>query len=94
MLIFYLPNLTFGYFLLQVSGLVSRGFRPPSLSAIIVGDDKASQIYVGNKIKAAEKCGLKSEIIAKDSSVSQDELLDIIDGLKTNGKVRYLYSVM
>ena len=65
----------------QVSGLVSGGKRPPHLTAVIVGDDKASQIYVGNKMKAAEKCGLRATILKRDSSLEQNELLDILHQL-------------
>ena len=72
----------------QVSGLVSSGKRPPSLTAVIVGDDKASHIYVGNKMKAAEKCGLHANIIQRDSSLTQEELLEILDNLKRDEKVR------
>ena len=71
----------------QVSGLVSEGKRPPSLTAIIVGDDKASQIYVRNKMKAAERCGLRADIIQKDSSLTQEELLELLDGLKRDDEV-------
>ncbi|CAI8044405.1 Bifunctional methylenetetrahydrofolate dehydrogenase/cyclohydrolase, mitochondrial [Geodia barretti] len=65
----------------EVSGLVSGGKRPPHLTAVIVGDDKASQIYVGNKMKAAEKCGLRATILKRDSSLEQNELLDILHQL-------------
>jgi methylenetetrahydrofolate dehydrogenase(NAD+)/5,10-methenyltetrahydrofolate cyclohydrolase len=71
----------------EVSGLVSRGNRPPSLTAVIVGDDKASQIYVGNKMKAAEKCGLRANIIQRDSQLSQEELLEMLDELGRDGEV-------
>ena len=71
-----------------MSGLVSRGNRPPSLTAVIVGDDKASQIYVGNKMKAAEKCGLCANIIQRDSQLSQEELLEMLDELGRDGEVR------
>ena len=74
--------------LLQVAGLVSRGRRPPHLTAVIVGDDKASQIYVGNKMKAAEKCGLKATVLKKDSSLQQTQLLEILDQLGRDDQVQ------
>ena len=68
--------------------MVSRGTRPPSLTAVIVGDDKASHIYVGNKMKAAEKCGLHANIIHRDSQLTQEELLEMLDELGRDEKVR------
>ena len=66
---------------------MSQGKRPPSLTAVIVGDDKASQIYVGNKLKAAEKCGLRADTIQRGSSLSQEELLELIDSLRRDDGV-------
>lgn len=70
-----------------MAGLVSRRRRPPHLTAVIVGDDKASQIYVGNKMKAAEKCGLKATVLKKDSSLQQTQLLEILDQLGRDDQV-------
>ena len=72
----------------QVAGLVAQGRRPPHLTAVIVGDDKASQIYVGNKMKTAEKCGLKATVVQRDSSLGQTELLEILDQLGSDPEVR------
>ena len=67
--------------------MVSQGKRPPSLTAVIVGDDKASQIYVRNKMNAAERCGLHANIIQRDSSLRQDELIEIMDQLGRDDQV-------
>ena len=64
---------------------MARGRRPPHLTAVIVGDDKASRIYVGNKMKAAEKCGLKATVVQRDSSLGQTELLEILEILDQLG---------
>ena len=53
----------------------------PGLAVIIVGDDKASRIYVNNKKKACEEVGFYSEEIALPAKTSQKERLDIIDNL-------------
>ena len=71
-----------------MSRLVSRGNRPPSLTAVLVGDDKASRIFVGNKMKAAEKCGLRANLVQRDSTLSQEELLELLDELGRDGEVR------
>ena len=36
----------------EVSNFISKGSRPPHLAAILVGDNKASETYVRNKMKA------------------------------------------
>ena len=51
---------------------------------IIVGDDPASRIYVNNKKKACEVCGIRSEEYALDASTTEEELLQLI--AKLNGR--------
>lgn len=59
----------------------------PSLVVILVGEDPASQIYVNNKKKTAEKIGIDSEIINYPSDISQDVLLDKIEDLNKDETV-------
>ncbi|MCU7611704.1 bifunctional methylenetetrahydrofolate dehydrogenase/methenyltetrahydrofolate cyclohydrolase [Anaplasma capra] len=59
----------------------------PSLVVIIVGDDPASQLYVGNKQRKAEELGLQSRTIALEYDTSQEELLCIIDELNRDKNV-------
>lgn len=60
-----------------------------SLAVIIVGEDKASQLYVANKRKACESLGITSETYYLPEDTSQKELLELIDELNkdknTNG---------
>lgn len=60
-----------------------------SLAVIIVGEDKASQLYVANKRKACESLGITSETYYLPEDTSQKELLELIDKLNkdknTNG---------
>ena len=56
----------------------------PHLAVILVGDDTASQIYVNNKKKTAEKIGVKSTVFLYDKSVSQDELISKIKELNAD----------
>ena len=39
----------------EVDELVARGYRPPHLAAVLVGDDPASQTYVGKKTQEAHR---------------------------------------
>ena len=50
----------------------------PTLAVVLVGDNPASQIYVCNKKKTAEKLGINSVVIEYPNNVSEDELLEKI----------------
>lgn len=59
----------------------------PALVTILVGNDPASQVYVRNKIKACDYCGIKSihQNLAED--ISQDKLLFIIQKFNSDSSV-------
>lgn len=61
--------------------------RPPHLSVIIVGDDKASEVYVRNKKKACEKIGMTSTIHALPASTTQQELYQALMELNNDSNV-------
>lgn len=63
----------------EVDQLIKNGNRPPHLAAVLVGNDPASQTYVGAKIKACEKVGFKSTLVRFDEQVSEKELLQKIE---------------
>ena len=67
----------------RISALKEKGIIP-GLAAILVGEDPASQIYVRNKTKRFDDLGLKSEIYRLESSVSEQELLDLIAKINTD----------
>lgn len=46
----------------------------PGLAAVLVGEDPASQVYVGMKHRATEAAGMVSRQIVLDADVTQDEL--------------------
>lgn len=50
----------------------------PGLAVVIVGEDPASQVYVRNKQRTAERCGFHSVKHALDADTPQDELLDLV----------------
>ena len=56
----------------------------PSLAVILVGDNPASQIYVNNKHKIAQKIGIKSEIINYPTDITEETLLNKIEELNNN----------
>ncbi len=59
----------------------------PGLAAVRVGDDPASAVYVGNKIKASEEVGIRSEHHALPESTTTAELLALIASLNSRDDV-------
>lgn len=72
---------------LEVEAMVARGERRPHLAAILVGHDGGSETYVANKVKACEVCGFKSTLIRFEDDVTEEALLDAIDGLNNDPDV-------
>ena len=65
---------------IEVEELKKQGIIP-KLAVIMIGDDKASQVYVRNKSKACDEIGIEYEEYLKDASTTQEELLNLIDEL-------------
>lgn len=68
----------------EVSRLFERnGFRP-GLTVVRVGEDPASAVYVGNKVKTSHELGIISEHIHLEADATHDELLSTVKSL--NGR--------
>lgn len=65
----------------RVDARRDRGKRAPGLAVVRVGEDPASRIYVRNKLKACERCGVNSVSHEVPDTVSQPDLLALIDSL-------------
>jgi len=59
----------------------------PGLAAVLVGNDPASETYVNSKAKACEKLGMYSEVIRQPASLSQNDLIKIVESLNQNPKI-------
>ncbi|MBE6879350.1 MAG: bifunctional methylenetetrahydrofolate dehydrogenase/methenyltetrahydrofolate cyclohydrolase FolD [Ruminococcaceae bacterium] len=57
------------------------------LAVIIVGNNQASRVYVNNKKKACEVCGMKSFEYALSEETTEEQLLELIDTLNNDPKV-------
>ncbi|XP_038133248.1 probable bifunctional methylenetetrahydrofolate dehydrogenase/cyclohydrolase 2 [Cyprinodon tularosa] len=71
----------------DVEELIAHGNMRPHLGVILVGDDPASHTYVKNKTRAATILGISSDTVVRPSSVSQEELLELIDKMNRDWKV-------
>ncbi len=71
----------------KTAEMTAAGHRPPHLAAVLVGNDGASQTYVNSKVKSCERIGFRSTLIRKDESLSEAELLEIVDQLNRDEEV-------
>lgn len=64
-----------------------QGYRPPMLAVILIGEDPASQIYVRNKRNACNFVGINAVDYNLPVSISQIELLALINKLNKDPEV-------
>ena len=70
----------------DVAQLRQRGVVP-GLTAVLVGDDPASAVYVGGKEKASREAGMAGETIRLPATASQAELLALVEQLNADDRV-------
>lgn len=63
--------------------LKAKGVEP-CLAVILVGENPASQVYVRNKKRACEYCGIKSLSYELPAETTEEDLLKLIDELNDN----------
>lgn len=71
----------------EVADEVKRLHTRPGLTVVRVGDDPASAVYVGSKVKTSEELGIRSEHIHLAAETSHDDLLKIIIELNSRDDV-------
>ncbi|MBE03408.1 bifunctional methylenetetrahydrofolate dehydrogenase/methenyltetrahydrofolate cyclohydrolase FolD [Marinobacter lutaoensis] len=70
-----------------VQSRLAQGLRAPGLAVVLVGNDPASKVYVGNKRKACEEAGIVSLSYDLPEDTSQQALEALIDELNDNPTV-------
>jgi methylenetetrahydrofolate dehydrogenase (NADP+)/methenyltetrahydrofolate cyclohydrolase len=68
----------------RVAEIKQEGGKQPHLAAILVGEDGASQTYVGAKVKACEEVGFTSTLVRLSAEVSEEELLRTVEEINQN----------
>ncbi|MDJ0806888.1 MAG: bifunctional methylenetetrahydrofolate dehydrogenase/methenyltetrahydrofolate cyclohydrolase FolD [Gammaproteobacteria bacterium] len=68
----------------QVEARTAEGHRQPGLAVVLVGENPASQVYVRNKRRSCEEVGFYSELHELPETVSQQELLTLVDKLNAH----------
>jgi methylenetetrahydrofolate dehydrogenase (NADP+) / methenyltetrahydrofolate cyclohydrolase len=68
----------------KVEELAKAGKKKPHLAAVLVGNDGGSETYVAHKVKACAEVGFDSTLVRKPDSISEAELLSIVNDLNNN----------
>ncbi|MEH0665622.1 bifunctional methylenetetrahydrofolate dehydrogenase/methenyltetrahydrofolate cyclohydrolase FolD [Vibrio scophthalmi] len=71
----------------RVKARLDAGLRAPGLAVVLVGEDPASQVYVGSKRRACEEVGFVSKSFDLPATASQTELLALIDTLNADDEI-------
>lgn len=66
---------------------LTEKYRQPCLAVILVGEDPASQVYVRNKVKSCEDCGIKSILQRLPADSTEKEVIDLINALNQDKEV-------
>ena len=67
--------------------LISQKQVDPCLAVVLVGENPASKVYVGQKTKMAAECNIKTKDFKLESSTDQETLLRLIDELNNDDSV-------
>jgi methylenetetrahydrofolate dehydrogenase (NADP+)/methenyltetrahydrofolate cyclohydrolase len=62
----------------EVADFIENNAEVPTLAAVLVGSDPASEVYVRNKVTGCEQVGMQSRLYRLPAETSQDELLALI----------------
>lgn len=71
----------------KVKQRINTGKRAPGLAVILVGDNPASQIYVGSKRRACDEVGFISRSYDLPDTTSEADLLNLIDQLNEDNSI-------
>lgn len=61
--------------------------RKPGLAVVLVGNDPASEVYVGSKTKTCAELGMVSEKLTPPATISTEELLQIVADLNAKPEI-------
>jgi methylenetetrahydrofolate dehydrogenase (NADP+)/methenyltetrahydrofolate cyclohydrolase len=71
----------------EIAELKKKYNLVPGLATVLVGNDPASQVYIGSKVKTCEALGIYSERNDLSAEISEEELLALIDRLIKDPKI-------
>jgi methylenetetrahydrofolate dehydrogenase (NADP+) / methenyltetrahydrofolate cyclohydrolase len=72
---------------LKVAQLVASGKKVPHLAAVLVGNNGASETYVGSKVRTCEEIGFNSTLVRLEDTITEYKLLETIEQLNNDPDV-------
>jgi methylenetetrahydrofolate dehydrogenase (NADP+)/methenyltetrahydrofolate cyclohydrolase len=72
---------------IKVAQLIAEGKKIPHLAAVLVGNNGASETYVGSKVRTCEEIGFHSTLIRLEDTITEYKLLETIEELNNNPDV-------
>ena len=71
----------------DAAAFASRAGRPAGLAVVLVGNDPASEVYVGSKVRLTREAGMASFEHRLPAETSQDDLLALVKRLNDDDAV-------
>ena len=71
---------------IKCNEIKEKGIQP-KLAVVMVGDNKASQVYVRNKSKVCEEVGIEFEEFLLDANIEQKVLIDLLEKLNKDDNI-------
>lgn len=71
----------------KIKGEIKKSSLQPALAVILIGNDKASHLYVNLKRKAAQKIGIKFQLVRFSEKVKEEEIIQKIKELNADKKI-------
>jgi methylenetetrahydrofolate dehydrogenase (NADP+) / methenyltetrahydrofolate cyclohydrolase len=68
----------------QVADFTRQHGRPPGLAIVLVGNDPASEVYVGHKLKAGSEIGFRADLNRLPATATLDETLAVVARLNAD----------
>ena len=71
----------------RVAAFVATFDHTPTLAAVLVGEDPASQVYVRNKERACERAGIHSQLFRMSAQSTTEDVLELVQQLNKDPAV-------
>ena len=71
----------------EIAELKEKHGLTPGLATVLVGDDPASKVYVGQKEKSCNNLGIYSKMINLPGDAPEEDLLKLVDDLNNDSNI-------
>ena len=71
----------------EVKNWLAKGGKRPHLAAILVGNNPASEAYVGSKVRTCEELGFDSTLLRTDADITEERLVQEVQALNNDPAV-------